>query len=101
MPRWKPRARRSATWRPWAATFDWPLATCAALLEMNGNTVKSARIVMGHVAPIPWISNEAAQAITGKQVTEETADAAGAAAVANAKSLGRNGYKIKLARVAV
>lgn len=83
------------------AAFDWPLATCAALLEMNGGTVKSARIVMGHVAPIPWVSNEAAQAITGKQITEETADAAGAAAVANAKSLGRNGYKIKLARVAV
>jgi xanthine dehydrogenase YagS FAD-binding subunit len=83
------------------AAFDWPLATCAALLEMNGGTVKSARIVMGHVAPIPWVSNEAAQAITGKQVSEETADAAGAAAVANAKSLGRNGYKIKLARVAV
>lgn len=83
------------------AAFDWPLATCAALLEMNGGTVKSARIVMGHVAPIPWVSNEAAQAITGKQVTEETADAAGAAAVANAKSLGRNAYKIKLARVAV
>jgi xanthine dehydrogenase YagS FAD-binding subunit len=83
------------------AAFDWPLATCAALLEMNGGTVKSARIVMGHVAPIPWMSNEAAQAITGKPATEETADAAGAAAVANAKSLGRNAYKIKLARVAV
>ena len=83
------------------AAFDWPLATCAALLEMNGGKVKSARIVMGHVAPIPWVSNEAAEAITGKQVTEETADAAGAAAVGNAKSLGRNGYKIKLARVAV
>lgn len=83
------------------AAFDWPLATCAALLEMNGSTVKSARIVMGHVAPIPWLSNEAAQAITGKLANEETADAAGAAAVANAKSLGRNGYKIKLARVAV
>lgn len=83
------------------AAFDWPLATCAALLEMNGSTVRSARIVMGHVAPVPWVSNEAAQAIAGKPVTEETADAAGAAAVTNAKSLGRNGYKIKLARVAV
>ncbi|MBV8206179.1 MAG: FAD binding domain-containing protein [Acidobacteria bacterium] len=83
------------------AAVDGPLATCAALLEMSGGTVKTARIVMGHVAPIPWISQEAAQAIAGKPVNEETAEAAGAAAVAQAKSLGRNGYKIKLARVAV
>jgi len=56
---------------------------------------------MSHVAPIPWVSPEAAQALTGKTVSEETADAAGAAAVANGKSLGRNKHKIKLAHVAV
>ena len=81
--------------------FDWPYVTASVLLKMSGDNVQSARIVMSHVAPIPWISNEASQAITGKAVTEETADAAGAAAVQNAKSLGRNKHKIKLARVAV
>jgi xanthine dehydrogenase YagS FAD-binding subunit len=81
--------------------FDWPYATASVLLKMSGDNVQSARIVMSHVAPIPWISNEASQAITGKAITEETADAAGAAAVANAKSLGHNKHKIKLARVAV
>ena len=83
------------------AAFDWPLATAAVLLQMSGSTVQSARVVMGHVAPIPWISNEAAQALQGKAIDDATADAAGQAAVANAKSLGRNAYKIKLARVAV
>jgi xanthine dehydrogenase YagS FAD-binding subunit len=83
------------------AAFDWPLATAAVLLQMSGNTVQSARVVMGHVAPMPWVSNEAAQALQGKTINEATADAAGQAAVANAKSLGRNAYKIKLARVAV
>ena len=81
--------------------FDWPYATASVLLKMSGDNVQSARIVMSHVAPIPWISNEASQAITGKAITEETADAAGAAAVQNAKSLGHNKHKIKLARVAV
>ena len=81
--------------------FDWPYATASVILDMNDDTVRSARVVLSHVAPIPWVSNEAAQAITGKTVSEETADAAGAAAVANAKSLGRNKHKIKLARVAV
>jgi xanthine dehydrogenase YagS FAD-binding subunit len=81
--------------------FDWPYATAAVALHMNGSTVQSARVVMGHVAPIPWISNEAAQALVGKAVTPATADQAAQAAVSNAKSLGRNEQKIHLARVAV
>lgn len=81
--------------------FDWPYATASVLLNMNGDSVRSARIVMGHVAPVPWVSNQAAQALVGKSVNEETANAAGEAAVANAKSLGRNKHKIKLAQVAV
>jgi xanthine dehydrogenase YagS FAD-binding subunit len=81
--------------------FDWPYATASVVLNMSGNTVRSARVVMSHVAPIPWVSSEAAQALTGKTVSEETADAAGAAAVSNGKSLGRNKHKIKLAHVAV
>ncbi|HJZ68472.1 MAG TPA: molybdopterin dehydrogenase, partial [Blastocatellia bacterium] len=56
---------------------------------------------MGHVAPTPWRSSEAEQALTGKPVNEEIAKAAGDAAVTGAKSLGRNAYKIQLARVAV
>ena len=74
---------------------------CAVALKMQGNTVQAARVVMGHVAPVPWLSEEAAQAITGKPINEQTASAAGAAAVAKARNLGRNGYKIKLAGVAV
>ena len=81
--------------------FDWPLAVAAVALNMDGNTVRSARVIMGYVAPVPWISNEATQALEGKEVNDQTADAAGKAAVANAKSLGKNAYKIQLARVAV
>jgi xanthine dehydrogenase YagS FAD-binding subunit len=81
--------------------FDWPYATASVVLQMEGHTVRSARVVMSHVAPIPWVSEEASQALAGKTVTEATADAAGAAAVKNAKSLGRNKQKIKMAHVAV
>lgn len=81
--------------------FDWPYATAAVALTMNGNTVRSARVVMGHVAPIPWVSLEAARVLTGKSISPEIADQAGAAAVAQAKSLGHNEQKIHLARVAV
>jgi xanthine dehydrogenase YagS FAD-binding subunit len=81
--------------------FDWPYATAAVALTMNGSTVSNARIVMGHVAPVPWVSAEAAHSLTGKAVTQATADEAAAAAVSLAKSLGHNSQKITLARVAV
>jgi xanthine dehydrogenase YagS FAD-binding subunit len=68
---------------------------------MNGSTVKTARIVLGHVAPIPWVSNEAAQTLPGKAITQATAGAAADAAVSAARSLGNNQQKIQLARVAV
>lgn len=81
--------------------FDWPYATAAAALTFNGQTVESARVVLGHVAPIPWLSEEAAQVLKGKTITASTADQAAQAAVAKAKSLGHNTQKIQLARVAV
>jgi len=83
------------------AAFDWPLATASVVLQMDGNVVKSARVVMGHVAPKPWVSEEAADALVGKPLSESTADAAGKAAVGTAKPLSRNAYKVQLARVAV
>ena len=83
------------------AEFDWPLAVASAALTMSGNTVKAARIVLGAVAPVPWVSEEAAQSLAGKTISEQTADAAGQAAVNRAKGLGHNEYKIQLTRVAV
>lgn len=81
--------------------LDWPLVGASVALQMSGNTVKSARVVLGHVAPVPWPSAEAEQALAGKTITEEVADAAGKAAVSKATPLSQNGYKVQLARVAV
>ena len=83
------------------AAFDWPLATATAALEMDGNTVRRARVVIGQVAPVPWISPQAAQALVGKSITPENATAAASAALAHAKPLSHNKYKIALAKVAV
>ncbi len=83
------------------AAFDWPLSHAAVALEMNGNTVKSARIVLGQVAPVPWVSEEAAGVLVGKPVNNDTAMAAANAAVAQAKPLSRNKYKITLTKAAV
>ncbi|HEV2445690.1 MAG TPA: xanthine dehydrogenase family protein subunit M [Candidatus Sulfopaludibacter sp.] len=81
--------------------LDWPLAAAAVALKMNGTTVASARIVLGHVAPTPVDSAAAAKALVGKSVTAATAEAAGKAAVAGARPLSQNAYKVTLARTAV
>lgn len=81
--------------------LDWPLAAASVALTMKGSTVASARIVLGHVAPTPWVSAEAAKAVEGKAVTAETAEAAGKAAVAAAKPLSMNAYKVQIAAAAV
>jgi xanthine dehydrogenase YagS FAD-binding subunit len=83
------------------AAFDWELAHACVALEMDGNTVKNARVVLGQVAPIPWISLGSEHELTGKSVTPETAMAAANAAVASARPLSHNKYKITLAKVAV
>ena len=60
---------------------DRPLAAAAAALRIEGGIVRAAQIVMGQVAPVPWVSPEAA--------------------VARATPLSQNAYKVQLARTAV
>src|SRR5262245_10981761 len=81
--------------------LDWPLATASVALTMNGTKVKSAVVVLGHVAPKPWIAEGAAQALAGNELDEKTIAAAADAAVAGATPLPKNAYKVELAKVAV
>jgi xanthine dehydrogenase YagS FAD-binding subunit len=81
--------------------LDWPLAAASVALKMNGNTVTSARVVLGHVAATPWEAAGAGKALAGKTITAATAEAAGKAAVEGAQPLSQNAYKVQLAKVAV
>jgi xanthine dehydrogenase YagS FAD-binding subunit len=83
------------------ASHDWPIAFATVVLTMNGNTVQSARVVMGAVAPIPWRSQAAEQALVGKTISEDTAAAAAEAALQGATPLSQNVYKIGVAKTAV
>ena len=82
-------------------SHDWPIAFATVLLTMNGANVQSARVVMGAVAPIPWRSPAAEQALAGKAINEETAAAAADAALKDARPLSQNAYKVDVAKVAV
>lgn len=83
------------------ASHDWPIAFATVLLTMSGSTVKNARVVMGAVAPVPWRSRPAEEALAGKAVTEATATAAADAALQDARPLKQNAYKVQVAKVAV
>lgn len=80
---------------------DQPLVSAAASMKVDHGFVTAARIVMGQVAPVPWISHEAVAALIGRRVTEETATSAGIRSVQSAMALSQNAYKIDLAKVAV
>jgi len=83
-------------------SHDWPLAFTTVVLTMNGpTTIQSARVVLGGVAPIPWRSKAAEAALTGRPLNEQTAAAAGDAAVAEAKPMSGNAYKVQIAKTAV
>lgn len=81
--------------------LDWPLAAAGVSLATSGGIVREARIVLGHVAPTPWVSHDAASALVGKAVDERSAQAAGDAAVLRATPLSQNDYKVQIARTAV
>ena len=82
-------------------SHDWPIAFATVLLTMNGPTVQAARVVMGAVAPVPWRSTAAEQALAGKAVDEQTAAAAAEAALRGARPLSQNAYKVQVAKTAV
>ncbi len=82
-------------------SYDWPLVQAAVSFKNNGGKAEEAIIVLGHVAPTPHVAEAAAQALNGREISEETAAAAGKAAAEGAKPLGQNAYKVRLVEVAV
>jgi xanthine dehydrogenase YagS FAD-binding subunit len=82
-------------------SHDWPVSIASVALDMAGDTVKSARIVLGAVAPIPWRAAKAEAALAGQKVTSESAQKAADAAVDGSSPLSQNGYKVQTAKTAV
>ena len=97
-----PGAARNATYEVrFKQSHDWPLAMASVALSMQGQNVRGARVVMGAVAPVPWRAAAAETVLAGKRVTEGLAMEAADAALANARPMSENAYKIQVARTAV
>jgi len=80
---------------------DWPLVLCSVNVETDGDKVSDARVVIYGVAPTPWRSKAAEEAIKGKSISMDTATAAGEAAVEGARPLSGNAYKVPLTKTVV
>jgi xanthine dehydrogenase YagS FAD-binding subunit len=83
-------------------SLDFALASVAAAVQLAGDrTVRDARIVLGGVAPIPWRVPAAEKFLTGKSLTPDVLTEAGKIALADAKPLEKNAYKVPLAQTLV
>jgi len=83
------------------ASYAFALLSVAAALDLDGNTIKAARLAMGGVAHKPWRLPAAEQALVGKPATEETFRQAAAVAMQGAKAFKHNEYKLRLAPNAI
>lgn len=77
-------------------SYDWPICDVAVVLQMSGNTISAAKIVMGWVAPTPRRALTSEQFLVGKELNEATATAAARAAVQDATPLAKNTYKVQV-----
>jgi xanthine dehydrogenase YagS FAD-binding subunit len=77
-------------------SYEFALTSAAVALDLDGDTVRAARIALGGVATKPWRAHEAEAALAGKTLTEATAEQAARAAFAGATSHADNAYKIEL-----
>jgi xanthine dehydrogenase YagS FAD-binding subunit len=83
-------------------SLDFALASVAAAVQLAPNkTVRAARIVLGGVAPIPWRVPDAEKYLVGKNLNAGVLAEAAKIALADAKPLEKNAYKVPLTQTLV
>jgi len=82
-------------------TFDWPLADAASVLDLDGGTVREARVVLGAAAPVPWRASAVEKALLGKKLDEASARDAARLATEGATPLDKNRHKLPALQAAV
>ena len=78
------------------ASYAYARVSCAATIEMNGATMRRARIAIGSVAPKPWRATQAEAMLAGQTPSENLFREAAKLTFADAKPLEYNAYKVPL-----
>jgi xanthine dehydrogenase YagS FAD-binding subunit len=79
------------------ASYDFALVSVAALIDLDGERIRGARIALGGVAHKPWRATAAERQLAGATLSDDALAAAGGAAVQGAQGRGHNDFKIALA----
>lgn len=79
-------------------SYEFALASAAVALDIDGDTIKQARIALGGLATVPWRAREAEAQLTGKPLSEQSANAAAEAAFSSAQPRQHNAFKIELGK---
>jgi len=82
-------------------SIDFPIVNCAAMITGSGDKVSAARICLNAVYVKPYRAVGAEKAIIGKEINDTSSEAAGSAAVSDAKPLQDNAYMVQVARIMV
>jgi xanthine dehydrogenase YagS FAD-binding subunit len=83
------------------ASYAFALVSVAVGLDMDGDTIREARIALGGVAHKPWRKLEAEALLAGQPATKENFQKVAEALVQGAKGYSSNTFKIELAKRAV
>lgn len=83
------------------ASYAFALVSVAAALDLEGGTIRSARIALGGVAHKPWRRPDAEALLAGQPPDEDRFDRAAAAMLEGAAGYPHNTFKIELARRAI
>jgi xanthine dehydrogenase YagS FAD-binding subunit len=82
-------------------SWDFALASVAAVLQFEDGSIRTARIALGGVGPYPWRIHAVEKLLAGKKLDRELAAAAGSEAAAGARPLRDNAYKVEIVKGAV
>jgi xanthine dehydrogenase YagS FAD-binding subunit len=83
------------------SSYAFALVSVAAALEMDGGTIKEARLALGGVAHKPWRDWQAETLLSGASATPDSFRRLAEAVLHGAKGFGHNEFKIELARRAI
>ena len=82
-------------------SIDFPIVNCAAMITHSSGKVSAARICLNAVFVKPYRAIKAEKTIIKKAIDETTAEAAGIAALSDAKPLEHNRYIIQISKTLV
>jgi xanthine dehydrogenase YagS FAD-binding subunit len=82
-------------------SYAFALVSVAAALDLDGGTIRAARIALGGVAHKPWRVEQAERELEGKQAGEAAFLLAAERILEGARGWGQNDFKLPLAKNAI